>query len=209
MPRSLVELVREDTALIFQELQNGVVGTGCAFPALAEAANEVGVIPNAAKLAAAARNAGVRVVHATAENLPNGFGGNRNARLFAGARRAGAENTPGTASVDPIAELLAPGDVVLPRYHGLSPMTGGPLDSLLRNDGVSTLVLAGVSLNVAIANLVYDAVNRSYQVVLVTDAVAGIPVEYGRQVIEHSLSMLATLAETDELVAAWQVNSVQ
>ena len=44
----------------------------------------------------------------------------------------------------------AAGDVVLPRYHGLSPLTGGPLDSLLRNDGVGTIVVAGVSLNLAI-----------------------------------------------------------
>jgi nicotinamidase-related amidase len=152
----------------------------------------------------AARAAGVRVVHCTAENLPDGFGSNRNARVFAAARKAGMENAPGSESVRPVPEVgPEPGDVVLPRYHGLSPMTGSPLDSLLRNDGVTTVVIVGVSLNVAIPNLVFDAVNRSYQVVVVSDAVVGVPVEYGRQVLDHSLSLVATLASTEALVEAW------
>ena len=191
------------TALVLQELQNGVVGAQTAFPALADAADAIGVIGNAARLAAAARDVGVPVVHATAENLPNGFGANRNARLFAGAAKAGAANVPGTSSVRPVAEVYAPGDLVLPRYHGLSPMADGQLDALLRNSGITSLVVAGVSLNVAIPNLVFDAVNRSYQVVVATDAVAGIPAEYGRQVLEHCLSLIATLASTDAVVDAW------
>ena len=63
--------------------------------------------------------------------------------------------------------------------------------------------MLGVSLNLAIPNLVFDAVNRSYRVVLVADAVAGVPVEYGRQVIEHSLSLVATVTTSDELIEAW------
>jgi nicotinamidase-related amidase len=104
----------------------------------------------------------------------------------------------------PVPELgPGPGDVVLPRYHGLSPMTGGPLDSLLRNEGVTTLVVVGVSLNVAIPNLVFDAVNRSYQVVVPTDAVAALPADYGEHVLRHSLGLVATLVTTDDVVEAW------
>jgi nicotinamidase-related amidase len=60
-----------------------------------------------------------------------------------------------------------------------------------------------VSLNIAIPNVVFDAVNRGYQVVVVTDAVAGVPVDYGRAVIENTLALLATLVSTEELLAAW------
>ncbi len=91
----------------------------------------------------------------------------------------------------------------MPRLHGLSPLTGSPLDTLLRNQGIDCLVVMGVSLNLAIPNLVFDAVNRSYRVVLVADAVAGVPAEYGRQVIEHSLSLVATIVGADELIEAW------
>ncbi len=191
------------TTLVLQEIQNGVVGECSKFPALAQAAAAIGVIPNAVRLAAAARMAGAPVVHATAENLPGGFGENQNARLFAAARRAGAMNASSSDSVKPVGELYVHGDLILPRYHGLSPMTGGPLDSLLRNSGVTTIVVAGVSLNVAIPNLVFDAVNRAYQVVVVTDAVAGVPQEYGADVLEHTLALLATLGTTDDIIGAW------
>jgi nicotinamidase-related amidase len=200
----LAELVRPGrTALILQELQNGVVGADSAFPELAEAAAAVGVIPRATRLAAAARAAGIPVVHATAENLPGGFGANRNARLFEVALGRGAANVPGTSSVQPVADLFEPSDVVVPRYHGLSPLTGGPLDSLLRNAAVTTVVLAGVSLNVAIPNLTFDAVNRSYHVVVVSDAVAGTPVSYGDAVLRHALRLIATVVTASDVVAAW------
>src|SRR5687767_7549362 len=135
-PPALAELVRPGTtALLLQEVQDGVVGASSALPALAEAGARIGMVPNIARAARAARGAGVPVVHCTAENLPGGFGLNHNARLFAGARKAGADNVPGSASVQPLPEVFADGDLVLPRYHGLSPLTGSPLDSLLRNQG--------------------------------------------------------------------------
>jgi len=196
------------TALVLQEVQNGVVGTDAVFPALAAAAAQVGVVRNAARLAVVARAAGVPVVHATAENLPGGFGANRNARLFAAARKAGADNSPGTSSVRPPDVVHDAGDVILPRYHGLSPMADGQLDALLRNAGVTSVVVVGVSLNVAIPNLVFDAVNGSYQVVVVTDAVAGVPPEYGARVLEHTIGLIATLATTDEVARAWAAETV-
>ena len=202
---TLTDHLRPDrSALLLVELQEGVVGGASALPQLAEAAARVDLVPHAGRLASAARTAGVPVVHCTAENLPDGFGVNRNARLFAGARRAGLTNEPGSALVRPVPALGPdPGDLVLPRYHGLSPLTGGPLDSLLRNAGIGTVVVAGVSLNVAVTNVVFDAVNRGYQAVVATDAVVGLPVEYGDAVLTHSLALLATLATTAEIEAAW------
>jgi nicotinamidase-related amidase len=151
-----------------------------------------------------ARRVEVPVIHCTAENLPQGFGANSNARLFAAARKSGMSIQPGSDSVQPLAEVISrDADIVLPRLHGLSPMTGSSLDSVLRNDGIRTVVIMGVSLNIAIPNLVFDAVNRSYQVVLVSDAVVGIPLEYGKAVIEHSLSLVATVATSGDLIDAW------
>ncbi len=155
----------------------------------------------------AARQAKVPVVHCTAENLPHGFGGNTNARLFAAVRKSGMDNLSGSDSAKPIAALgPVDSDIVLPRLHGLSPLTGSSLDSLLRNRGVLTLVIMGVSLNIAIPNLVFDAVNRAYQVVVVSDAVAGVPLEYGQQVIEHSLSLVSTLSTSHEIQNVWSAS---
>ena len=61
---------------------------------------------------------------------------------------------------------VAPSDIVLPRYHGLGPMTGTQLDPILRNLGVTTIVGVGVSVNIGMTNLAFDAVNRGYQIVM-------------------------------------------
>ncbi len=61
----------------------------------------------------------------------------------------------------------------------------------------------GVSLNVAIPNLVMDAVTAGYRVVLPRDAVAGIPADYGRAIIDNTLALLTTVTTTDDLIAAW------
>jgi len=192
------------TALVLQEVQNGVVGEPSALPALAAEAAAVGLIEHCAELARAARAAGVPVVHCTAETRPDRLGANRNARLFMGVSKSPVALTPGTPAVQPPAEIgVAPSDLVLPRYHGLGPMTGTQLDSVLRNLGVTTIVGVGVSLNIGMPNFAFDAVNRGYQFVLPRDAVAGVPAEYAAAVLEHSLHLVATITTTAEIVAAW------
>src|SRR5437762_12207461 len=82
MPLDLHELVaRVHTALVLQEVQNGVVGEESALPILATEAKKVGVVGNCAELARAARAAAVPVVHCTAETRADRKGANRNARL--------------------------------------------------------------------------------------------------------------------------------
>jgi nicotinamidase-related amidase len=56
---------------------------------------------------------------------------------------------------------------------------------------------------VAITNLVMDAVNHGYQVVLPRDAVCGVPADYADAVIDNTLALLATVTTTDEIAAAW------
>ena len=68
----------------------------------------------------------------------------------------------------------------------------------------TSIVAVGVSLNVAIPNLVMDAVKAGYRVVLPRDAVAGIPAEYGDAVIDNALALLATVTTTDDLIEAWR-----
>jgi nicotinamidase-related amidase len=191
------------TAIVTQEVQGAVMGPNAGLPALAaEARREA--LPNIARLLPAARAAGVRVVHCTVQRRPDGLGSNHNARLFAGGAK-GVDITPGSEGAALLPEVgPEPADLVLSRWHGLGPMGGTDLDPILRNLGVTTIVAVGVSLNVAIPNLVMDAVNKGYRVVLPRDAVAGFPAEYGIAVIDYSLSLLATVTTTDELLAAWQ-----
>ena len=70
---------------------------------------------------------------------------------------------------------------------------GTELDFLLRNLGVTTIVGVGVSVNVAIQNLAFDAVNSSYQMVIPRDAVAGFPADYVESVFTHTLAAISTV----------------
>jgi nicotinamidase-related amidase len=192
------------TAIVTSEVQNGVVGERSALPALARAAAEE-LLPNLARLLPVARAAGVQVVHCTAYRRADGKGANTNARLFLGVRKSPVQLLPGTPEVEVMAELgPAAEDLVLTRTHGLNPMAGTDLDPVLRNLGVRTLVVTGVSVNVAIPNLVMDAVNLGYDVVLPRDAVCGIPREYADAVIDNTIALLATHVTTDDLVRTWK-----
>ena len=196
-------LVPERTAIVTSEVQNGVVGEPSALPALAEAARAE-AIPNLVRLLPVARKAGVQVVHCTAYRRDDGKGANTNARLFAGVRKSPVGLSPGSAAVELLPELgPEPEDLVLTRTHGLNPMGGTDLDAVLRNLGVRTIVPTGVSVNIAITNLVMDAVNAGYDVVLPRDAVAGLPKGYADAVIDNTLALLAAVVTTDDLIAAW------
>ena len=194
----------EHTALVLQEVQNGVVGSPSVLPALADAAAAVDLVANCARLARAARAAGVTVLHCTAETRDDGRGANHNARLFAGVKKASLRLSPGSAAVQVPDEIgVDEHDLVLARYHGLGPMTGTQLDSILRNLGATTIVGAGVSVNIGMTNLAFDAVNRGYQMVMPRDAIAGVPSDYAQAVIDNTLSLVATITTTDAIVAAW------
>ncbi len=189
------------TAIVTQELQGAVVGPNAGLRALADEARRE-ALPNIARLLPAARAAGVPVVHCLVQRRADGLGSNHNAKLFAiGASGVAIEpGSPGAALLPEFGPEST--DLVLRRWHGLGPMGGTDLDSVLRNMGVRTIVAVGVSLNVAIPNLVMDAVNAAYEVVLPRDAVAGIPTDYGRAIIDNTLSLLSTVTTTDALITA-------
>ena len=194
------------TAVVTMELQQGVVGEGAMLPALVERVAESGTVAHAAEVCDAARSVGARVVHCTAESRRDGAGGTQNCRIFALGERMRREQgvipteigTPGAALV---AELgPEPSDIVVARMHGMTPFMSTSLDQMLRNMGITTIVATGVSVNVGILGLCINAVDLGYHVVLVRDAVAGLPADYADAVIEHTLSMLTT---ADELCALW------
>ncbi|MGH9187763.1 MAG: isochorismatase family protein [Acidimicrobiales bacterium] len=201
----LSELVGpQRTALVTVEVQDGVVGAHSLVPELARAAEAI--LPNIAALARAARAAGVPVVHCTADSRPDGLGSNRNARLFAAMRkRPQPDSTSANATRAAVHAAVGADDrdLVMGRLHGVSPMTGTSLDPVLRNLGVTTIVATGVSVNVAIMGLAFEAVNLGYQLVVARDAVAGVDDAYVDTVFQRTLSLLATVTTTDALLRIW------
>ncbi|GAA0465451.1 cysteine hydrolase [Streptomyces stramineus] len=193
------------TVLLTVECQRGVVGPDSALPELAAAARTSGALAAVARLVAGAHTAGVQVVHAVAERRPDGRGASRNARLFRAAERLPVQQLAGTTAVR-VAEPVpvGDGDLVVRRLHGLSPLAGTGLDALLRNLGCRTLIVTGVSANIAIPNAVFDAVNLGYPAVVPADAIAGVPADYTAAMIRHTLALVATATTADAVLRAWR-----
>ena len=197
------------TAVLTMELQNGVVGEGAMLGALVEELQRAGTLDAVRRLCDGARDAGARVVHCTVEARPDGAGSTENCKIFAMSakqrREHGATATDaGTHGAALIDGLEDPRDIVVPRLHGMTPFTSTSLDQSLRNLGVRTVVATGVSINLGVFGMALTALDLGYQVVIPTDAVAGVPREYADAVLEHSLSLIATLTTTGELLAIWK-----
>ncbi|MEW2487541.1 cysteine hydrolase [Streptomyces sp. NPDC048411] len=193
------------TVLLTVECQQGVVGPDSALPELAEEASGSGALHHVARLVAAAHEAGVQVLHAVAERRPDGRGANHNARLFRAAGRLPVQQHPGTTAVRIAASIeVADEDIVVRRLHGLSPIAGTDVDALLRNLGCRTLVVTGVSANVAIPNAVFDAVNLGYTAVVPSDAIAGVPADYTPAMIRNTLALVATVTTTQDVLGCWR-----
>ncbi|MFI8291277.1 cysteine hydrolase [Streptomyces sp. NPDC085614] len=193
------------TVLLTVECQEGVVGRAGALPELAAAARASGALSRVARLVGAAHEADVQVMHAVAERRPDGRGSNGNARLFRAAARLPVQQHSGSTAVR-IAEPIevADQDLVVRRLHGLSPLASTDVDPLLRNLGCRTLVVTGVSANVAIPNAVFDAVNLGYTVVVPGDAIAGVPADYTPAMIRHTLALVSTITTTEEVLRCWK-----
>ncbi len=182
-------------AVVTNEAQNGAIGSDALWPALREAARPA--VANIARLVGAARTSGIAVIHVLSVKRPDLRGSNNNAPLFRAARRAGGFAAQLVPELGP-----EPTDIIIEKVAGMSPLRVTDLDPILRNLGVGTIVLAGVSLNVAIPSITFDAVNRGYRVVIPRDAVAGVPVEYGEQVLLHTMSLVADITTVDELIVS-------
>ncbi|WP_329114097.1 cysteine hydrolase [Streptomyces sp. NBC_01465] len=205
-PEQLAEqLTPASTVLLTVECQQGVVGLDSALPELAKEARSSGALQNVARLVDGAHEAGVQVLHAVAERRPDGRGANHNARLFRAAERLPVQQHSGSRAVriaEPI--VVAEEDLVVRRLHGLSPIAGTDVDPLLRNLGCRTLVVVGVSSNVAIPNAVFDAVNLGYTALVVSDAIAGVPADYTPAMIRNTLALVATVATTEDVLTSWK-----
>jgi nicotinamidase-related amidase len=172
--------------------------------ALAEAARPV--VPVMGRLARGARSAGVRVVHLTYVPAANNRSSNRRPPMFQRMMSRLDDWSPTSAAVEPIPEIgVGPDDLVLPRHTGLSPTYGTETFNLLRNIGIRTLVLAGISVNIAIPVVATEATDEDFDVIIAADAVAGTPPEFVASMLQYTLPFIATIHSVDELLGAWSV----
>jgi nicotinamidase-related amidase len=194
----------DTTAIVCVECQNGVLGPDSVLPALA--ADSADLLGNVARLLDAAREFGARVVHATYEGNLGGHP-TGTARLWRALGPATADWTPGSPETSVVAELLAPSDIVLPRHHGLFPTLDSELLPVLKGFGVGTVVLIGVSLNLAITHTAGHTTQAGFELVVPRDAVGGTPADYAEQVLNNTIAVLGRLTTVDQLIGEWSTQS--
>jgi ureidoacrylate peracid hydrolase len=84
----------------------------------------------------------------------------------------------------------------------LSAFNGTALDVILRNLGITTVVVTGVWTNMAVEHSVRDATDHAYQVVVVDDATSSINAEWQAVALGYALTNNATIASTVDVTDA-------
>jgi len=190
----------ETAAVVCVECQNGVLGAESVLPALA--ADSAELVSDLRRLLDSARQFGARVVHATYEGSLGGRP-TGTARIWRALGPATAQWAPGSAATAVLPELLAPTDLVLPRHHGLFPTLDSELLPVLKGLGVSTIVLVGVSLNLAITHTAGHVTQAGFDLVVPRDGVGGTPKDYAEQVLNNTIAVLGRLTTIDQLIGEW------
>jgi nicotinamidase-related amidase len=189
-------------ALVISECQRGLLEPATSMtPGLAAHAAERGIVDRIAGLAAAFRAAGRPVVHCLIEHRADLAGVKRNSLLgsLALKRRrliAGTEDV-----LPPPALTPAAADHVSRRAVGLTAFYGTDLDATLRLRSVETVVLTGVSTDVAIPGFALEAVNRGYYVLIPADCVAGTSDESHRAMMGGLLPVISRITDAEAVLA--------
>ena len=171
-------------------------------PGLADHVSSRHVPERIGRLAEAARRYDIPVVWSLIEPRADRVGTSRNSPLSSMVARGNL--VAGTETVE-LADGLTvqPHDVVVSRVHGLTPFHGTDLDPILRALRVTTVVLTGVSTNVALTGGAIEAVNRGYQVVLPADCTAGTSPAAHAGHLEEFFALMGAVTDGDTVAAAF------
>jgi gluconolactonase len=193
----------KSTAMIIQDLQNDVIIEGGAFadsgaPAHATAQN---VVENVKGLAAAARSAGVPLIHVWYIVEPGAPGLKQNAPLFEGVKEANAL-VRGSWGAAP-AEGLEPhdGDFVVEKMR-MNGFYETKLDALLRGLGVETLIITGAWTNMSIEHTARHAADAGYRAVVASDGTSTVDEEWQNAALNYAMQNVAAVGTCAEIADA-------
>jgi nicotinamidase-related amidase len=195
------------TAVIALEVQENLLELDKAMiPGLARNATAIGLVDRLATLYGEARRVGAQVVFVTAEQRADGLGRATNL-MISRAVRDGSDSFAHGAIVEALRP--EPNDIVIRREHGMTGFHTTPLDAYLRNLGVTTVIVTGVSANIAITGTAIEAMNLGYNVIVPSDAIAGDPPEYVEQLLKYTIRNVALVAPTRQILDHWSTLRVK
>ena len=192
-------------AVCIVEMQNDIVhesniGKRGIGGVLAEQVQKRGVIPKLQTVIAAARARGVPILYVNFCGKP-GFP--RPNTLIHRRSQRRPMLVEGTWGVETHAALAPqPEDFVLERTVGVDGSYGTQLYPVLRMLGRTTMLMSGVSTNLAVEGIVRASVNRGFDVVVIEDCCASYPDEWHRFSIENIMPLIATVTTAEEVIRA-------
>ncbi|MFC8501802.1 cysteine hydrolase family protein [Pedococcus sp. NPDC057267] len=158
------------------------------------------------------RELGVRVIHVRTGLRPSGaddLNGIPSAwrRPFAeyvgGIPNVAAHGLEGSRWTEFATEVLGEDEVVVSKKR-LSAFYATDLDFLLRQAGITTVVLTGCMTDCCILNTAFDASNMSYRVITVRDCVAGTNEELEEAALKIMSLNTGLVMDADDLMVAWK-----
>jgi gluconolactonase len=190
------------TALIIQDMQNDVIGEEGAFAetgAPAHAASQ-NVVANVARLADAARAAGVPVIHVHYIVEEGSVGLLPNAPLFQGIVDTNAlvRGSWGAAAVEGVEP--AAGDHVVEKMR-MNGFYETRLDILLRGLGVDSLVIAGCYTNMSIEHSARHGADAGYTITVVSDGTSTTSDEWQHAALNYAMTNVGRVLTVDEVIA--------
>lgn len=181
------------TALLLIEYQNDFVSEGgIQHHAVAEVMAHTGMLANSRRALDAARSVGATILHAPiafAEGYPEipsePYG------ILAGIARAGAFRKGSWGAR--LAETMAPAedDIVLEGKRGLDCFASSNIDFILRQRGISSLVIAGFLTNCCVESTMRSAYERGYRVITLTDCTATLSPEEQEAAVTKTFPMFS------------------
>jgi nicotinamidase-related amidase len=179
------------TALLVMDFQRTIVERIAPDPAA--------LLDRTARLLAAARAAGVRVIFVGVgfrEGYPEVSARNQS---FATIRTTGAFLSSAAGSEIHPAVAPAQGEVVVTK-HRVSAFAGTDLDMILRANDVDTLVLAGIATSGVVLSTTRHAADADYRLVIVRDCCADADEEVHRVLTEKIFPRQATVMTAEALM---------
>jgi nicotinamidase-related amidase len=156
---------------------------------------EQSVIPNIQRLQQACRSLGVEVIHTRIESLTQD-GRDRSLEH----KRLGIHNPPGSKEAQ-FLEAVAPveGEIALTKTCG-GVFNGTNIDYVLRNLGITNLIVVGVITSGCVEVAVRDASDRSFAVTVAEDACSTWSEEMEFASIRAMREIYAKIKSTDEIL---------
>jgi nicotinamidase-related amidase len=185
----------QNTALLIMDMENDQYG------AVTSAGVAGDLLANNQRAAAAARAAGVQVIYVVVSFRP-GYPEAHPRNKFQTHNKEVGRLREGEDGCKVIAELAPQeGDIVVTKRR-VNAFFQTDLDLLLRSGDRTTLVLTGIATGGVILSTTRYASDADYELAILKDACADPDVERNECLFNHVLPMQATIASTNEFIAA-------